>query len=98
MDELGEERGGALLSESGKARYAVRIVPREREQIRDARGSDSTPAPEAVLVEDQLAAPVHLHDVGAAQALAQILVGGEDADLVHLGPEAGRAGRERIVR
>src|SRR4051794_17736357 len=97
MDELREERRGALLAEAGQSGDAVRVVADEREQVGDAGWSDATTLAQCLLVDDGLRAPVDLHDVSSRDALPEVLVRGEDPDLLDFRGVPRGASRERVV-
>jgi hypothetical protein len=86
-----------LRTEARQPGDAVGGVADQREQIRDRRGWDPGAVDHPCLVEEQVPTPVDLHDVLAADDLAEVLVGGEDADLIGLVSEAQSGRCERVV-
>ena len=98
MTEVREQRGRGLRAEPGQSGKPVGGVTDQREPIGDRLGRDAELVADAVGVEQNVAAPVELHDL-AADALAEVLVGCADDHLLDAlvgGRDRGRA-RERVV-
>ena len=97
MPEPSQQRGCGPLTETGKPGNAIGVVPDERQQIWDRFRLHSAAVEQRLLVDHALADHVHLHDVVRLQALPQVLVRREDADLVDLSSESRRCRGERVI-
>ena len=97
--EAGEDGGGGFGAPAGEAGEAVGGVADEGEVVGDGGGGDTELGDDTGFVADDALAAVELDDVGATDALSEILVGGADEDLLGALVVAakGSCGRQGVV-
>ena len=99
MGPPGQDGGGRLGSPARQSGKPVRAVADERQVVGDGGRADPELGGDTAFVDQHVLAAVQLHHPGPAHALAQVLVGRADDDLLHLGVLVGHFGAagQRVV-